>query len=689
MQYVGIGILLLCSFQVTAQVRPTQEREIDSLNIQKINPRKKQTKIEAFVSKEKLRQQKSENLAEVLRNTSGVAVLQNGANNSKPIIHGLSNQRLLLINNGVKLGAQHWGTDHAPEIDPFFTHEISIIKGAEAIRYGAGAMGGVIVLKSKKLPSKTGIHGDISIIGQDNSEKWSGGLTLEGRHNLLPKWAWRLQVNAKKAGDYSTAEYVVNNTGIREQNLHFKSEYQLNKHTFEVDFTRFYSKSGIYIGSRTGDIEDFKRKIELGRPYISYPFSYDIATPYQQVTHETLKAAWKQKYDFGKIDFSYSFQSNHRREFEARRGELAKKPSQDWKLSTHHWNADFETSYSNWKTQTGIDMTRQKNFNEPGNGVTPVIPNHISENYAVYVLQTYQKTPWKAEVGLRYDYRFLNLAGFNSFSEYYSAKKEFKNFTYSLGINYEPRKWLSITSNIGWAWRPPEANELFMDGYNHGIAIYYLGNKDLKAERGVKWTHKILFSFPKTNWEISAFVQKIDGFIYEVPSGQYRTTFSGVYPIFRFRQDSAFFKGADLVFSQTISSKISYQANASVVYAHNSDNGKPLPMIPSERIFQNIKYQIPSIGRLENSYVQIEHTWVNQQKRFNPQQDLVQYTPAAYHLLGLKVGTAYEWAPGKTIYLDLSIHNVLNTLYKEYTDRFRYFAHLPGRQIQFVTTINF
>ena len=28
---------------------------------------------------------------------------------------------------------------------------------------------------------------------------------------------------------------------------------------------------------------------------------------------------------------------------------------------------------------------------------------------------------------------------------------------------------------------------------------------------------------------------KIDGFIYEVPSGQYRTTFSGVYPIFRFK----------------------------------------------------------------------------------------------------------------------------------------------------------
>ena len=689
MKYVGIGILLMCSFQASAQIRPTQESVIDSVSIRKINPRSKQTKVETLVSKEKIRQQKSENLAEILKSTSGVSVLQNGANNSKPIIHGLSNQRLLLINNGVKLGSQHWGSDHAPEIDPFFTHEISVIKGAEAIRYGSGAIGGIVVLKSKRLPSKTGIHGDISVIGQDNSEKWSGGLTLEGRHAFLPQWAWRLQTNAKKAGDYFTAEYVVNNTGIREQNFHFQTEYKLNQHTFEVDFTRFYSKLGVYVGSRTGDIEDFERKIKLGRPYFSDSFSYDIATPYQKVIHQTLKAAWKQKYDFGKIDVSYSFQSNHRKEFEARRGELAHKPSQDWKLTTHHWNADFETSYSHWKTQIGLDITRQKNFNEPGNGVTPVIPNHVSENYAAYALQTYQQTPWKVETGLRYDYRFLNLAGYNSFDEYYADKKQFKNFTYSLGLHYEAKKWLNITSNIGWAWRPPEANELFIDGYNHGMAIYYLGNKDLKSERGVKWTNKIHFSFPKTSLEISAFVQKIDGFIYEVPSGQYRTTFSGVYPIFRFRQDRALFRGADVVFSQNIFSQLSYQAHTSVVYAHNLDDGRPLPMIPSERISQNIKYQIPTIQGLENSYFQVEHTWVNKQKKFTPEQDLVNFTPDAYHLLGLTLGTAYEIAEGRFIHFDLSVHNLLNTLYKEYTDRFRYFAHLPGRQIQFVTTINF
>ena len=96
-----------------------------------------------------------------------------------------------------------------------------------------------------------------------------------------------------------------------------------------------------------------------------------------------------------------------------------------------------------------------------------------------------------------------------------------------------------------------------------------------------------------------------------------------------------------------------------------------------------------SNNSLENSYFQVEHTWVNKQKKFTPEQDLVNFTPDAYHLLGLTLGTAYEIAEGRFIHFDLSVHNLLNTLYKEYTDRFRYFAHLPGRQIQFVTTINF
>lgn len=688
MQNIRVVFFIVCSVILQAQTT-NSEIVIDSVTVTKIHTKKNQTSVETFIDQRKIRQQKSENLAEILKTSSGVGLLQNGANNSKPIIQGLSNQRLVIINNGVKLGSQHWGSDHAPEIDPFFVQDIKIVKGAEAIPYGSGAMGGVVVLNSKNLPKNTGVQGDISIIGQDNSQKWGGGISLEGRPYFLPSFAWRVQGNIKKSGDYSTAEYVVNNTGMQEQNLHFQAEYVLAKHRLEVDYTKLYSKTGIYIGSRTGDIEDFERKIKLGRPYFSDSFSYAIQTPYQQVSHTVWKAVWKQKYDFANIDLSYNLQENHRQEFEARRGDLAKKPSQDWFLTTHHWNLDIDKSYQNFKTQIGVDVVRQKNYNEPGNGVTPIIPNHVSENYAVYAIQTYRKKDWKGELGIRYDYRFLNLAGYNTFDEYYSAKKEFKNFTYSLGLYYEVRKYLQVTSHLGFAWRPPEANELFMDGYNHGIAIYYLGNKNLSEEKGWKWSNKILFSFPKTTIEINAFLQKINGFIYEVPSGQYRTTFSGVYPIFRYRQDNALFQGIDVSIKQNFTQNIHYQVNASLVYARNSDNQLPLPMIPSERIVQNISFKLPDFDMFNENYLQLDHTWVNKQTRFNPTQDLVNFTPEAYHLFGMKLGTAVAYSSTKKINLDLSVSNIFNVLYKEYTDRFRYFAHLPGRQIQFVTTINF
>ncbi|MDO5609145.1 MAG: TonB-dependent receptor plug domain-containing protein, partial [Capnocytophaga sp.] len=420
MQKVFIGSLLLGFIFSFAQKKPVQEHIIDSVNITKTNNLKNQTSVKQIVEKETIRQAKGNNLADLLAKGSGLGSVQSGATVAKPIIHGLSGSRISLINNGVKLGSQHWGHDHAPEIDPFFAHDVSVVKGAEAIRYGAGAMGGVVLLDAKPLPSEIGFGGDVSLLGEDNSRKFGGGITLQGRHSFLPKWAWRFQANAKQSGNYKTAEYYVYNTGVRERNFNFQTEYRLENHIFEAQYSRLYSKTGIYTGSRTGDLDDFKMKIELGRPYFSDPFSYEIETPYQEVTHQTAKIAWKQRYDFGKIDILYNFQQNNRKEFEARRGELADRPSQDWRLRTHQLNIDFEKNYSDWKTKIGLDLFRQINFNIPGNGVTPVIPNFVTENYAAYFLQTFVKNKWKAEAGLRYDFRFLNLAGYDSFDRYYA-----------------------------------------------------------------------------------------------------------------------------------------------------------------------------------------------------------------------------------------------------------------------------
>ena len=95
-------------------------------------------------------------LGELLKEASGVNSLQSGPTISKPIIHGLHSNRVLIINNGVRLEGQQWGSEHAPEIDPFSVARALVLKGAASLRYGSDAIGGVVLLEPHELAAEKG-----------------------------------------------------------------------------------------------------------------------------------------------------------------------------------------------------------------------------------------------------------------------------------------------------------------------------------------------------------------------------------------------------------------------------------------------------------------------------------------------------------------------------------------------------
>lgn len=99
------------------------------------------------LTKDDLALSKGESLANVLKATPGVTMLQTGATIAKPVIHGMHSNRVLMVNNGIKQEGQQWGAEHAPEIDPFVASTIHVIKGAESVRYGSEAIGGVVLVE--------------------------------------------------------------------------------------------------------------------------------------------------------------------------------------------------------------------------------------------------------------------------------------------------------------------------------------------------------------------------------------------------------------------------------------------------------------------------------------------------------------------------------------------------------------
>ncbi len=135
-----------------------------------------------------LERSSSVSLAQLLENLPGVSMISTGSTIAKPVIQGMHSSRILLINNGVRLESQTWGDDHAPEIDHTGSNVIEVIKGAESIRYGYGAVGGVVLFNQTPLPyghDKLFVSGKANLSYGTNARSGYGSMTADfGYKNL-------------------------------------------------------------------------------------------------------------------------------------------------------------------------------------------------------------------------------------------------------------------------------------------------------------------------------------------------------------------------------------------------------------------------------------------------------------------------------------------------------------------------
>lgn len=108
------------------------------------------------ISSSEIHRAAGSSLATLLERISGVSSLSTGTTVSKPVIHGMHGNRILIINNGARQTGQQWATDHAPEVDINESGNILVIKGADGVRYGSDALGGIIVMEQPPFRFRAG-----------------------------------------------------------------------------------------------------------------------------------------------------------------------------------------------------------------------------------------------------------------------------------------------------------------------------------------------------------------------------------------------------------------------------------------------------------------------------------------------------------------------------------------------------
>ena len=630
---------------------------------------------------------KGSSLGDVLKGVSGVNVLRTGATISKPVIHGLHSNRILILNNGVRLEGQAWGAEHAPEIDPLIAERIYVVKGAESVRFGAEAIGGVVMVVPPDLPIGPGVHGQLNAIGNTNGRGITSSAMLTGGLKSLPGFGWRVQASQKYAGNVKSADYYLGNTGLRELNYSAALGYSTQKASYELYYSQFSTTPGVLYSAHSGTIEDIQARISAGRPAEDYGFTYKITAPKQNIHHHLakVKAHYHLSHEMS-LDLVYGYQKNHRKEFDFRRGDREALPITDLVLNTHTFDAELKQGTDSSSTRSiGVNGVFQVNNNIPGTLANTFIPNYDAFTGGVFMIQKWIKRDFEIEAGIRYDFKLFDAAGFRYLygedgvvQEYYGGESQFHNLTGSVGVQYKLHDNWRLSGNLGLAWRAPSANELFSNGLHHGAGTYEIGDENLKSEKGYKGIGALKYISGNFFAELDVYAQLIDNYIYSRPDLSYKQTVSGTYPVFRYSQTRASFVGADFTATYRFLPMLSYKINAAIVRARDQESDKYLPFIPSDRVDHGIRLDL-KVASLEDTYLQLGHSFVARQTRYEPESD---YTmpPSAYHLFNIVAGTNYQISR-QQLGVSLSVENLFNTSYKDYMNRYRYYAHDMGRNI--------
>ena len=114
---------------------------------------------------------------------------------------------------------------------------VEVVKGAECIRYGFGAMGGVVLLNDAPLPygpKKVKVNGSVNMGYDTNARGGSGSGSIEAGYK---QFGLRLHGMYTKGGDYRTAEYLLNNTGY----LSMVGQILIRSSLFRIQSNRRFS----------------------------------------------------------------------------------------------------------------------------------------------------------------------------------------------------------------------------------------------------------------------------------------------------------------------------------------------------------------------------------------------------------------------------------------------------------------
>jgi outer membrane receptor protein involved in Fe transport len=564
----------------------------------------------------------------------------------KPVIRGLSSNRVVVLDNGQRVESQQWGTDHAPNLETEHSDRVEVIKGPASVLWGSDAIGGVIQVVPRPLPDAIGRRsfttGRLSTLYNSNLRGPDATLTLEGARGGL---GWRTTGTARHMGDMRAPGTTLRNTGNTTTNLQGA-----------IGWTGPQGRIALRASNRDERIEIYED-----------PAEDPAYSGYQDIRTTRLALDGTLPLGPARLEVNLGWERNRRAEFD---DAAATAVTLGLGSATTSGYAHYHhRPIGRMEGLIGVFGWHQR-FRKFG--TETLIPNTNATDLAAFIFEQAEVGRWSLSAGARWDIRTLSTPGDRELA-LAPANRSWQAVTGNAAAAYRLRDGVALVANVGRGFRAPSSSDLFANGFHEGSRAFERGDPTVGVETSLNADLGLRLRRPGTSAELHGYSNRIADFIYLRPFGAAGARFDSL----AVTQGNAWLRGVEGTLTQQLGRWVAISGTADLTLGDNTSTDTPLTYIPPFRGLAGIRIaDAAGGGRFLAPTLQFTAEHHARQTRLDPM-DIGTPAYSLLHLVGgLTVPT--RRAP---ITVDLAIRNLGNVRYRQFMSRYKEFADGMGRTV--------
>lgn len=568
-----------------------------------------------IINGDKLSARKKSSLGDALNNIPGISNSSWGESIGRPVIRGLDNNRVMILNNGMKINdVSSMSGDHSVSIDTLSSEQIEIIRGPASVIYGGGAIGGVINIIDSRIHENfyEGMMGRYDAgFGGANNESSSSFLMDYGIDNLM------IHVSGYKR---DSKNLKIPGFSVSKRLNESDSEFLRDKYGKDTLNNSYNQSGGGSIG--ISHIADWgytgfsfsNHQMKYGNP-IEDGGKFDLNSDRYDFTYEVKDIA--ANIDKLKVKLGYSDYEHQEIEPNGDVGSEFLKQDVDSK---------FEMVHSLFGTPGVVGMDLSKHQFSKSQGAA-FIANNRNKNLSLYFLEDFNIREHKITLGFRQGYDRYDAndfisddgctktysstvncgasGGIEESTSFDKTKKTFYSSNISLGTVLKINSQWSWLASVAHSQRAPAYNELYAYGHHHATETIEQGDRSLKKERSNGIDTQIKWQNQRAHFSFGPYYTRFNSYIALLNSGETQNHLhegeddSESLSVYKYQNIPAEFIGFEMQGGLQLSANYALNIWSDYVRAKNKDGGN-LPRIPPLRLGGALTYKWNGINASAN-----------------------------------------------------------------------------------------